>query len=53
VEVSNGGFDAGEFIYVVEVLLAVMLAHLVCYMFAGDRFILMVYMVLRLFCPDG
>jgi hypothetical protein len=35
-EVSNGGFDAGEFIYVVEVLLAVILAHLVCYMFTGD-----------------
>ncbi len=35
-EVSNGGFDAGEFIYVVEVLLAVILGHLVCYMFAGD-----------------
>ena len=35
-EVANGGLDAGEFIYVVEVLLAVILAHLVCYMVAGD-----------------
>ena len=35
-EVPNGWFDAGEFIYVVEVLLAVILAHLECYMFAGD-----------------
>jgi hypothetical protein len=35
-EVPNGGFDAGEFIYVVEVFLAMILAHLVCHMFAGD-----------------
>ena len=35
-EVLNGRFDAGEFIYVVEVLLAVILAHLECYMFTGD-----------------
>ena len=35
-EVPNGGFDAGEFIYVVEVLLAVILAHLVCHVCAGD-----------------
>jgi hypothetical protein len=35
-EVPNSGFNAGEFVYVVEVLLAVLLAHLECYMFAGD-----------------
>jgi len=35
-EVPNSGFSAGEFIYVVEVLLAVILAHLECYMVMGD-----------------
>ena len=35
-EVPYSGFNAGEFVYVVEVLLAVILAHLECYMFAGD-----------------
>jgi hypothetical protein len=35
-EVPNSGFNAGEFVYVVEVLLAVILAQLECYMFAGD-----------------
>ena len=35
-EVPNGRFDAEEFIYVVEVLLVVILAHLECYMFMGD-----------------
>jgi hypothetical protein len=35
-EVPNGRFDAEEFIYVVEVLLVVILAHLECYMFVGD-----------------
>jgi len=35
-EVPNSGFNAGEFIYVVEVLLAVILAHLECYMVMGD-----------------
>ncbi len=35
-EVPNSGFDAGEFIYVVEVLLAVILAHLVCHVCTGD-----------------
>jgi hypothetical protein len=35
-EVPNSGFNTGEFIYVVEVLLAVILAHLECYMFTGD-----------------
>ncbi len=37
-EVPNSGFNAGEFIYIVEVFLAVILAHLECYMFAGDLF---------------
>jgi hypothetical protein len=35
VEVLNGWFDAGEFVHVVEVLLAIILAHLQCRMFAG------------------
>ena len=35
-EVPNSGLNAGEFIHVVEVLLAVILAHLECYMFTGD-----------------
>ncbi len=35
-EVPNIGFNAGEFIYVVEVLLGVILAHLECYMFMED-----------------
>ena len=35
-EVPNSGFNTGEFIYIVEVLLAVILAHLECYMFTGD-----------------
>jgi hypothetical protein len=52
-EVPNGRFDAGEFIYVVEVLLAVILAHLECHMFRETWFVSMVYKVLRLFCPDG
>ncbi len=34
-EVSNGRFNAGEFVYIVEVLLAMILAHLQCHMFAG------------------
>ncbi len=34
VEVPNGWFDAGEFVYIVEVLLAI-LAHLQCHVFAG------------------
>ncbi len=34
-EVPNGQFDAGEFVYVVEVLLAMILAHLQCHVFAG------------------
>ncbi len=36
VEVPNGRFDAGEFEYVAEVLLAMILAHLQCHMFAGE-----------------
>ncbi len=35
VEVPNGRFDAGEFVYVVEVLLAMIVAHLQCHVFAG------------------
>ncbi len=35
-EVPNGWFNAGEFVYVVEVLLAIVLAHLECHMVAGD-----------------
>ncbi len=35
VEVPNGWCDAGEFVYVVDVLLAMILAHLQCHMFAG------------------
>ena len=35
-EVLNSGFNAGEFIYIVEVLLVVILAHLECYMVMGD-----------------
>ncbi len=35
VEVPNGRFNAGEFVYVVEVLLAMILAHLQCHVFAG------------------
>jgi hypothetical protein len=35
VEVPNGWFDAGEFVYIVEVLLAMILAHFQCHMFAG------------------
>jgi len=34
-EVPNSGFNAGEFVYIVEVLLAVILAHLECYMVMG------------------
>jgi hypothetical protein len=34
VEVPNGWFDTGEFVHVVEVLLALILAHLQCHMFA-------------------
>ncbi len=34
-EVPNGRFDAGELIYIVEVLLAMILAHLQCHMFTG------------------
>ncbi len=34
-EVPNGWFNAGEFVYVVEVLLAMILAHLQCHMFAS------------------
>ena len=34
-EVPNGWFDAGELIYIVEVLLAMILAHLQCHVFAG------------------
>jgi hypothetical protein len=35
-EVPNGQFNAGEFAYVVEVLLAIILAHLERLMFVGD-----------------
>ena len=35
-EVLNGRFNAGEFVYVVEVLLAMILAHLERHMVAGD-----------------
>jgi len=35
-EVPNSGFNTGEFILVMEVLLAVILAHLECYMVMGD-----------------
>ncbi len=35
-EVPNGWFNAGEFVYVVEVLLAIVLAHLERHMVAGD-----------------
>ncbi len=35
-EVPNGRFNAGEFVYVVEVLLAIVLAHLERHMVAGD-----------------
>ena len=35
-EVPNSKFYAGEFVYVVEVLLAVTFARLECYMFVGD-----------------
>jgi hypothetical protein len=35
VEVLNGWFDAEEFVYVVEVLLAMILAHLQCHVFMG------------------
>ncbi len=35
VEELNGRFDAGEFIYVVEVLLAMIFAHLQCHVFTG------------------
>jgi hypothetical protein len=36
VEVPNGWFNAGELIYVVEVLLAMILAHLQHHMFTGE-----------------
>ncbi len=53
-EVPNSGFNTGEFIYIVEVLLAMILAHLECYMVTWEIwFVSMVYMELRLFCPDG
>jgi hypothetical protein len=35
-EVPNGWFNAGEFVYIVEVLLAIVLAHLECRMVARD-----------------
>ena len=35
-EVPNGRFNDGEFVYIVEVLLAMILAHLERHMFAGD-----------------
>ncbi len=35
-EVPNGRFNDGEFVYVVEVLLAIVLAHLERHMVAGD-----------------
>ena len=35
-EVPNGRFNAGEFAFVVEVLLAIILAHLESLMFVGD-----------------
>ncbi len=35
VEVPNGRFDTGEFVYIVEGLLAMILAHLQCHVFAG------------------
>jgi hypothetical protein len=35
VEVPNGWFDAGEFVHVVEVLLAIILAHLQCHVIVG------------------
>ncbi len=35
-EVPNGRFNAGEFVYLVEVLLAIVLAHLERHMVAGD-----------------
>ncbi len=34
-EVPNGWFNAGELIYVVEILLAMILAHLQCHVFTG------------------
>jgi hypothetical protein len=35
VDLPNGRFNAGELIYVVEVLLAMILAHLQCHIFVG------------------
>ncbi len=35
-EVPNGWFNAGEFVYIVEVLLAIVLAHLERHMVAED-----------------
>ena len=35
-EVPNGRFNAGELVYVVEVLLAMIFAHLECHMFVGN-----------------
>ncbi len=35
VEVPNGWFNVGELVYIVEVLLAMILAHLQCQVFAG------------------
>jgi len=35
-EVPNGWFNAGEFVYVVDVLLVIIFVHLECHMFAGD-----------------
>ena len=52
-EVLNGRFNAGEFVYVLEVPLAMILAHLERHMFAGDLVVSMVYMEFRLFRPDG
>ncbi len=34
-EVPSGRFDTGEFVHIVEVLLAMILAHLQCRVFAG------------------
>ncbi len=35
-EVPNGQFNAGELVYIVEVLLAMILAHLHHHVFAGE-----------------
>jgi hypothetical protein len=35
-EVLNGWFNAGELVYIVEVLLVMIIAHLQCHVFAGE-----------------